>query len=509
MNETLGRVCSEEEVRRMVTTRLEGKPPRSFQRNVEDASSRVVFVRAGCGTGKTVGAYLWAAKKAVDKKLFVCYPTTGTATEGYKDYELAAKIDSRLMHSRAEVDLERLLEGSEDTDVLEYSIKYNSLQAYDVPMVVATADTVLGLIQNNRTGLFSFPSIGEAAFIFDEIHSYDRLLFGALLRFIDTFRGVPILLLTASLQSGRIRLIEEVLGKNGEKLEVVRGPKELEDIDRYVIHWCGSSYPWDEVKRSLAKGEKVLWVVNTVERARQLADEANNRLAEIKVELYHSRYRYCDRVDRHTAVMDGFSARKKGPLLAITTQVCEVSLDISADLMVTDNAPIPALIQRMGRVNRFVKNDSDIPKHVYVVETTEDAPYESSDLLVAKKWLSLLEKRDAISQSVLDDTFRDLEEDESNIPMDSSWLDGGPLSKTSPLRESGYTISVVRGEDLQEVKKNGKVINSELGKYTIPMLYHPVAKEIKEWQRLNGVFVAPVNRMEYSVLRGGLWRRKD
>lgn len=506
IDKTLGRVCSESEVCQIVTTNLEGKPPRPFQRDVEAASSRVVFVSAGCGAGKTVGAYLWAAKKAANKKLFVCYPTTGTATEGYKDYELAAKIDSRLLHSRSEVDIERLLEGSEDKDALEYSIKYDSLQAYDVPIVVATADTVLGLIQNNRTGQFSFPSIGEAVFIFDEIHSYDGLLFGALLRFIDTFRGVPILLLTASLQSRRIMMLEEVLRKNGENLQIVKGPKELEDIKRYIIHWCDRSYPWDEVRRCLTKGEKVLWVVNTVDRARQLADEANNRLAGIKIELYHSRYRYFDRVKRHAAVMDGFDIKKEGPILAITTQVCEVSLDISADLLVTDNAPIPALIQRMGRVNRFLEYDNGDPKHVYVVEPREDSPYERNDLILAKKWISTLQKRDAISQSVLDSTFRKLEQDESNISMDSSWLDGGPLSRVTPLRESGYTISVIRGEDVPAVKRNDKVINSELAKFTIPMLYHPVAKEIKMWQRLNGVFVAPAKKIEYSDFRGGNWR---
>lgn len=175
--------------------------------------------------------------------------------------------------------------------------------------------------------------------------------------------------------------------------------------------------------------------------------------------------------------------------------------------MITDNAPIPALIQRMGRVNRFIQDDKDSPKEVYVVKTANHTPYEESELQNAEKWVSfILKESNVVSQSDLDNVFRGLETDEDEIPMNSSWLDGGPFSKPGELRESGYTISVIMYEDLHKVKKNGKVINSELVKFTIPMLFDPVSSEIAGWQRLNGVFVAPKNRIEYCSLRGGKWR---
>lgn len=74
-------------------------------------------MRAGCGTGKTLGAYNWAKRHAVERKLFFCYPTTGTSTEGFLDYA-HEKIDSTLLHSRAAVDLEALdlhTTGDDDT----------------------------------------------------------------------------------------------------------------------------------------------------------------------------------------------------------------------------------------------------------------------------------------------------------------------------------------------------------------------------------------------------------
>ena len=96
----------------------------------------------------------------------------------------------------------------------------------------------------------------------------------------------------------------------------------------------------------LAARGKVLWVCNTVARVM----DAATRAADLAPMLYHSRFKYEDRVARHQALINAF--RAKGPALAICSQVAEMSLDLSADLLVTDLAPVPAMIQRLGRLNR-------------------------------------------------------------------------------------------------------------------------------------------------------------
>ena len=40
------------------------------------------------------------------------------------------------------------------------------------------------------------------------------------------------------------------------------------------------------------------------------------------------------------------------PAIAVTTQVCEMSLDLDADMLVTEVAPVTAMVQRFGRSNR-------------------------------------------------------------------------------------------------------------------------------------------------------------
>src|SRR5262245_23375439 len=65
---------------------LNGNTPRKFQEAAAGSQSPVTYVKAGCGTGKTVAAYLWAAANHPTRRFYSCYPTTGTATEGFKDY---------------------------------------------------------------------------------------------------------------------------------------------------------------------------------------------------------------------------------------------------------------------------------------------------------------------------------------------------------------------------------------------------------------------------------------
>lgn len=507
--EVLRRVCTECDLNGIVQTKLAAHRPRDFQNEMAQSESQVTFVKAGCGSGKTVGAYLWAARYAAGRKLFVCYPTTGTATEGFRDYVIPSEMDrqSALLHSRSEVDLEDLLE-TQENDVLERVTRMGALAAWDVPLVICTTDQVLGLVQNNRRALFAFPSIGNGAFVFDEIHQYDDRLFGALLRFLDTFRGAPTLLMTASLSESQLRAIETVLNRRGTKLRIIEGPTDLEQIERYELQGPLDEPPWETVEAALTQKGKVLWVANTVDRAVRFAQEAIKRGVQT-VLPYHSRYRYGDRVKKHDAVVSAFKDDTAGPVLAVTTQVCEVSLDLSAGLLVSDLAPVPAIIQRLGRLNRRVTPENPgKPCAAIILEPGRSLPYEKEDLDTARQWLKSLDES-SVSQRTLSLAFEKIAQALTVPPVESAWLDGGPFSKPAPLREADATIAVVRAEDEAAcVDRNGRQISREVMRYAIPMTVGPVANEIASWKRLGFVFVAPEGRIVYSEEWGAQWAKK-
>jgi len=125
---------------------------------------------------------------------------------GFEDYLFAHKsIAKDLFHSRSDVDLAAMQgNGGDAQDETEDAFRLESLRAWDRQAIVCTVDTVLGLMQSQRRPLFSFPALMAGAFVFDEIHSYDARMFGILLRFLETFRGVPVLLMSASIPPQRL-----------------------------------------------------------------------------------------------------------------------------------------------------------------------------------------------------------------------------------------------------------------------------------------------------------------
>ncbi|HLY68032.1 MAG TPA: CRISPR-associated helicase Cas3', partial [Chloroflexota bacterium] len=492
-------VCSDTMFTEVLANRLKGAKPRPFQAQMANSPSRVTFVAAGCGTGKTAGAYAWARKWAQGRKLFFCYPTTGTASEGFAGYAVGVDgLEAALVHSRAAVDLDEILDNGRDEDYLAAHIaRVFGLESWQAHVTVCTVDAVLGLMQNNRRGLFSSAAIVNGAFVFDEIHQYDAALFDMLVEFLTTLRGLPVLLMTASLPAHRLERLQAALQSLGEGLCIVQGPADLEAIPRYELTPASLETAIEEAKAVVNADGRVLWVCNTVDRCREVGRVLRGK----PVLPYHARYRYLDRVARHRAVMDAFEVEPSQAAVAVTTQVCEVSLDISADLLVTDLAPIAALIQRLGRLNRRVTAEQPgMPKKSLIIQPPIAAPYGQDELDAASGWLEQLPQR-ALSQSDLVSGLVSAAASEVERQMvPSEWLSGGPYSAPGQLREPGFTLPVVRTEDLPDRADAKTVVEN-----TIPMLLGSVADELFGWPRQNGAFVAPAGRITYSPLWGASW----
>ena len=78
--------------------------------------------------------------------------------------------------------------------------------------------------------------------------------------------------------------------------------------------------------------------------------------------LHHGRFAACDRVmlDERLERLLG-KGRQPGGRVVMGTQTLEQSLDIDADLLITDLCPVDVLLQRIGRLHRHRDNDPDRP----------------------------------------------------------------------------------------------------------------------------------------------------
>lgn len=519
---SLGRNPKSDDFSEIVNDRLGGAVPREFQSKVAQSCPRdnVTLLEAGCGTGKTLAAYLWARDQTEGRRLWFCYPTTGTATEGFRDYLCdtntgATRAGTDLFHSRAELDKqletakllvsfgeEELKEASETDDV---QVRINSLIAWDTMIVSCTVDQVLGILQNHRSGLYAWPALAQSALVFDEIHCYDDLLFGNLLTFLTRLKGLPVLLMTASLPEGRRTALEKACSQSGRKLEIVSGPEDRESLPRYIRVGAEPTAPVAEteefVRDAIAEQGRVLWISNTVDRCR----DVGRRLEDCESIVYHSRFIYLDRQARHREVVALFASRGSG--FASTTQVAEVSLDLKhATLLVTELAPISALIQRLGRLNRHAGPEqpaSERPLGRFLVidpigpNGVTSLPYDDAELEAARCWLTSLGNGE-LSQRDLIRVWKESDHSLPPPPECSAWITGQGQTIVGPIRKSSYGITVIMQDHVQDAKKKGATA------YLLPM-NAPQRKGWDSGRRCSNYPVARQDAISYDAVTGGEW----
>jgi CRISPR-associated endonuclease/helicase Cas3 len=153
----------------------------------------------------------------------------------------------------------------------------------------------------------------------------------------------------------------------------------IADAKRYRIRRVGAPEVPERVRVALRQNKRVLWVVNQVKRAQQTSLLMREGWPDVASWFcYHSRFMLADRRDRHKEVVEAFQ-RPGVVALGITTQVCEMSLDLDADLLVTEECPITSLIQRIGRChrNRVLREGAG---EILVYRPDDEKPYDREQL---------------------------------------------------------------------------------------------------------------------------------
>ncbi len=383
-----------------------------FQEQCEALPARALLL-APCGSGKTLAAWRWITAQVRERPaahVLFLYPTRATAKEGFRDYVSWAP-EAALMHATSAFDLQGMFTNSTDPrDESNYEVdrRLFSLGFWGRRAFSATVDQFLAFLQYGYGPVCMLPVLADSVVVVDEVHSFDRSMFAALKEFLKLF-NVPVLCMTATLPNDRRNELDKECGlkvydaKPGKLKETAEAP-------RYRLRQSTEAEAREHIRTALSEGRRVLWVVNQVKRAQQavldMALDFERREGEEKLQVlpgvpllcYHSRFKLTDRVKRHDAVVQAF--RKGRPAaLAITTQVCEMSLDMDADLLVTEECPVTSLIQRMGRCSRE-QDPRPLPRsgEVLVYKPSDQKPYNEESLTGLKEFLAELCARESLSQ---------------------------------------------------------------------------------------------------------------
>jgi CRISPR-associated endonuclease/helicase Cas3 len=396
---------------------------RDFQSAAGGLGPRALLL-SGCGTGKTLAAWNWVkaqlARRPAARVVFL-YPTRGTATEGFRDYvSWAGEADAALLHGTAAYDLVGLFENPVDPrggDDYRVEDRLYALGYWPRRVFSATVDSFLAFMRNQYGPICMLPILADSIVVIDEVHSFDASMFSALERFLGFF-DVPVLCMTASLPAERLRVLRDSCGLAvfPQALTAFEDLRRQSEAARYLVTMVGKDEALARVIEAARAGRRVLCVVNTVSRCQTVARDL--AVAGIKAVCYHSRFRLRDRRDRHNEVISGFRSARTGAVV-VSTQVCEMSLDLDADVLVTEVAPVPSLIQRMGRCCREPLPSGGRLGAVYAYDPPGALPYERSEIDEGRTFLEELHRRQSpVSHGDL-----------------AAYLSGMPRQ---PLAEEGY-----------------------------------------------------------------------
>jgi len=126
-------------------------------------------------------------------------------------------------------------------------------------------------------------------------------------------------------------------------------------------------------------GTRSLVIANTVQRAREIYAALQARFPSAI--LLHSRFRPADRRAHSDALLNEIPPEGQ---IAVSTQVLEAGVDVSAHLLVTDLAPWGSLVQRFGRVNRYGDDAESaiwwVDRPAHSKQKDPAAPYSQEEL---------------------------------------------------------------------------------------------------------------------------------
>lgn len=126
--------------------------------------------------------------------------------------------------------------------------------------------------------------------------------------------------------------------------------------------------------------------------------------------LIHGGFNGRDRLFKEHKIIEATGAGKteRKPVVVISTQVIEVSLNIDLDILFTDPAPLEALIQRFGRINRKMSKNL-APVYVFKEPTSGQGVYHKhlviDSMKILEKYATEQPLNEALLQTWLDEIY--------------------------------------------------------------------------------------------------------
>ena len=340
--------------------KLRDEIAQKVQKQIDENSDKKLFtLTAPTGSGKTLTALDVAFKLASkdNAPIIYCLPFTSIIDQNFETIqELLTKNNIKLTedillkhHHLAPVEYKTTDEEEFDTDKQELLV-----ESWRSRLIVTTFVQLFETLFSGRNrALKKLLQIPGAVVLLDEVQAIPRGLWELTREVAKTFANeykTRFILMTAT-QPG--------IFTGADALELLPDSTYFEKLSRTELHLhIDDCITIDKLAKKIAEEYKksklsIIAVVNTINDSIDLYKKVKKLLPSSKRLFYLSSN--IIPLERKERIKEMKNA--KGEWILISTQVIEAGVDISADILHRDFAPLDSIIQAAGRCNREGKKD--------------------------------------------------------------------------------------------------------------------------------------------------------
>ena len=414
-----------------------GRALREHQLRAAETSGHLLL-RAPTGSGKTEAVLLWAARQVTElaqhtggvPRVFFTLPylasinamadrfadllgnpdLVGVAHSRAASYHLAAAIRSTDSPDSPDSEEQEETGPCQQSEAAKALARAAATRLFRESVRVGTPYQLLRAALAGPAHAGLLVDAANSVFILDELHAYDSRRLGYILATARLWErlGGRIAVVSATLPDVLADLFKDTLVQ--EPILVDTPDLDLPPRHHLQIrhHHLTDPATTHEIRARLDRGQSVLIVANNVAHAlalfTELAPHCQALHGDDSALLLHSRFTRQDRNRIEQNIRNRFAstAADRLPGLLVATQVVEVSLDLDLDVLFTAAAPLEALLQRFGRINRLgARRPADVIVHTPAWTRRRNQPGEYADGIYPREpveagWHRLLEHQHRI-----------------------------------------------------------------------------------------------------------------